>query len=188
MTDPDTRRDRTRRRVLGLVLIGVGLTGALGGEGFERYAQRTYGTGGSDDALDARSRQIDAEIMSSDSWEGRWLISYEYFYDDVLEVGYQRIPADKGEKLGFGDRVRIEAIPAPPQTADEGVAYQGRSRLLGTRREPMAWITRGVGLTRWPRLGISVLLGLWGAWLVIRPSSRAPDAPAATGAAAHRGR
>jgi hypothetical protein len=171
-TDSDPTRDRSRRRVLGLVLIAVGLLGATGAEGFERYAVQTWGTGDADRSIDAAATQLDGEIMSSDGLADGWLISYEYYYGQTLEVGYQRIPADKGQRLAFGDRVKIEAIPAPAFTEDEGVAFQGRSRLLGTRRQPRAWIARSVRDTRWPRLGISVLVGLAGLWLAFRPRGR----------------
>ena len=182
-TSSDARRTRTRWRVLGTMLATAGGLGAFTGEGFERYAADTYGTGVSDAAIEGRARLLDGEIMTSDPWEDGWLVSYEYYFEEVLEVGYQRIPTEEGQRLAFGSRVRIEAIPAPRPTADEGVAYQGRSRLLGTLREPRAWITQTVRATRWPRRTLSLLLALIGLGLWIRPPrlagtpSTSPDRP-----------
>ncbi|MEZ4317253.1 MAG: hypothetical protein R3F61_07105 [Myxococcota bacterium] len=167
-TSDDARRRRIRWRVAGLLLVALGTIGLVAGGLAERSAWDRFGTGELDAALSRESRLLDATIMSSDPWDGGWLVSYEYYFGSTLEVGYQRIPADQGRRLGFGSVVRIEAV----EHAVEGARFPASSRLAGTVREPHAWITQTLDGTHGLRLGIGgVVLGL-GILAILRPPGR----------------
>ncbi|MCB9677579.1 MAG: hypothetical protein H6737_20905 [Alphaproteobacteria bacterium] len=164
MSDAERQR-RIRWRTAGAALLLFAFAGIAGGRWAEREAESRFGTGAVDRALDRESRELDATIMSSDATERGWLVSYEYFYDGVLEVGYQRVPSDQGRRLRFGTGVRIDAM----EHELEAGGFPASSRLQGTVREPTAWVTRLLQGSRLPRWLLALAVGLVGLWWLVRP-------------------
>lgn len=164
----DTHRARIRRLALGALLVGIGLVGLAGGEVLETQAYERFGPGDVDEALDANGIELEATIMSSDAWEGSWLVSYEYYFGPTLEVGYQRVDASLGRNLAFGHRVPIDAIEEPL----EGARFPASSRLQGTVREPHAGLTRGIQSLRGPRRALGGLVTLTGVAALVLSARR----------------
>ena len=111
------------------LLLGLGGIGLLvPGVAVDAAAQR-FGDVTRDEALDDAAVLKVATLISSDRLEGRRIVSFEYFHEDDLFVGYQRVPRDL--EVAEGDLVDAEVAPAQPEVA----------RLVGTRLAPRGWIT-----------------------------------------------
>lgn len=136
---PELEQRRRRTRTLGcgaLVVLGlVALGGARWGLGrAEAMAVGRWGDTSIDRAIDGDRDVVSALVITSDDLPGGWVVSYEYYYDASLYIGYQRVSADVGRTFAVGDDVDVEVASSDPV----------RSRLGGTRFRPYGWVGDGL--------------------------------------------
>jgi hypothetical protein len=151
---------RLRRAVVvrSVVAVGVAVLAAaalLTAPLVDPYVLRRYGEPLYDHVIDGDTELLIAELMTAHpTAEGLALLSYEYFFEGELFVGYRRVPLDRAAGLRVFDEIDIEISRSEPEL----------SRLVGTLIRPDAWVTErwrtfssGVRWTALP-LGLGALL------------------------------
>lgn len=98
-----------------------------------------FGSAERDRAIEANPVLVEGTLMSADPLEGdpRWLVSYEYYVEVELFVGYARVPAE-----ATLDWKRLE-----PLDVEVAADQPDLSRPAGVILAPSGWISDG-----WRRL------------------------------------
>lgn len=155
------RRQRRVVQAMVLLLIGGALlicSGLLSNANplARRLVTQSFGDYIEDDALDKDPTLVDGFVVSHDVYDGRPIISVEYFHGREIFVTYQRIERELYDRIQMGDPIVVEIVDAEPDVA----------RVEGTRLAARAEVTRNFdrwmhawGFLRW--FAYALIGALW---------------------------
>lgn len=136
--EPDaTDRNRVLARIVftvGVALLISGVSTSATADRVHRSLLGSFGSAERDLAIEAAPELLEGTLMSKDALEGdpsRSIISYEYFYDGVMYVGYAAVDIDETIRWKRLGPIDIEVAPHRPEL----------SRPEGLVLAPAGWIS-----------------------------------------------
>ena len=130
------RTTRQRRVLLALGLVGFLVLSAVGTL-LSRPLVRAqlvgaFGDPRPDQLIEAGALHLEGTLISRDPWrDGHDLISYEYYVEDVMYVGYLRIDPEVGQGWTRFGPIDVEVAATDPSISRvEGVVRAPRAALI----------------------------------------------------------